>query len=64
MASAEQVFFLISTINDSLGEIIGCELHLTVRPHAWWKTMFDKYQVTNEQELDIASLFIVKRCAE
>jgi hypothetical protein len=63
MASAENVFFLISTIQDKWGEMIGCELHLTVKPHAWWKAMFDKYQVTYEQDLGIASLFIVKRYA-
>jgi Protein of unknown function DUF115 len=63
MASAEQVFFMISTIQDMWGEMIGCELHLTVKPHAWWKAMFDKYQVTFEQDAGIASLFIVKRYA-
>jgi hypothetical protein len=63
MASAEKVFFLISTIQDQWGEMIGCELHLTVQPHAWWKAMFDKYQVTYEHDLGIASLFIVKRYA-
>jgi hypothetical protein len=63
MASAENVFFLISTVNDHWGELIGSTLHLTVKPHLWWKAMFDKYQVTFEQDAGIASLFIVKRYA-
>lgn len=39
-AAAETVFFQISTIPDSCGDLIGEQLHLTVRPHEWWADLF------------------------
>lgn len=36
MASAQHVFFGISTVPDVMGKRIGQDLHLTVRPMAWW----------------------------
>lgn len=36
LASANHVFFGISTVQDQLGALIGETLHLTVRPMAWW----------------------------
>jgi len=36
LASAEKVFFGISTEDDVMGARIGETLHLTVRPLAWW----------------------------
>ncbi len=63
MNSAEEVFFQISTIPDSCGEAIGQELHLTVKPHQWWKEKFQSlgYQVSWQEEQKIASLFYIKR---
>lgn len=40
MESCAKVFFQISTVPDICGEIIGQQLHLTVRPHSWWKKLF------------------------
>ena len=34
--AARTVFFQISTVPDAMGVLIGHDLHLTVRPHAWW----------------------------
>lgn len=42
MASAEKVFFQISTINDRCGLTIGKELHLTIKPLKWWISLFEK----------------------
>ena len=36
LASAQSVFFAISTVEDRLGALIGEPLHLTVQPMAWW----------------------------
>lgn len=36
LASANHVFFGISTVPDEMGVLIGEQLHLTVQPMAWW----------------------------
>lgn len=36
LASAQHVFFAISTVDDALGALIGEPLHLTVQPEEWW----------------------------
>jgi SAM-dependent methyltransferase len=36
LASAQHVFFAISTVDDVMGAAIGEPLHLTVQPMAWW----------------------------
>jgi hypothetical protein len=36
LASAQHVFFGISTVPDQMGALIGEQLHLTVEPMAWW----------------------------
>ena len=64
MASVRKVFFQISTIDDHFGAVIGSTLHVTVRPHSWWKTMFDGYSVSYEDDCGISSIFIVERCIE
>jgi uncharacterized Rossmann fold enzyme len=63
MASAETVFFQISTVPDRCGALIGQPLHLTVKPHDWWLGLFTYmgYSVPLAERLDIASRFIVKR---
>jgi hypothetical protein len=63
MASAETVFFQISTVNDKMGSLIGQHLHLTVKPHLWWHRLFWMlgYQIAWEQEQDICSSFLVKK---
>jgi len=63
MASAERVFFQISTIPDSFGVTIGDCLHLTVRPHAWWLGLFTRlgYAVQWQREGEIDSRFLVGR---
>lgn len=63
MESAKTVFFQICTAKDSMGDLIGQELHLTVENHDWWKTMFRTlgYSVTWEGRVDEQheSLFVV-----
>lgn len=34
--ASQHVFFQISTIPDSYGDLIGEQLHLTVQPYEWW----------------------------
>jgi hypothetical protein len=63
MASAEKVFFQISTVPDEFGAVIGQTLHLTVRPHLWWYNMFLAlgFNVEWESDQQIASQFIIRR---
>lgn len=63
MASAERVFFQISTVPDEFGAVIGQSLHLTVRPHLWWYNMFLALGFKVDWELDqrIASQFLIRR---
>ncbi len=66
MGAARTVFFQISTIPDSMGAVIGQDLHLTVRPHSWWRDLFVSlgYSVEWEEEQDIAALFLVSQPQE
>ena len=61
MACSEQVFFLISTVDDIGGQAIGATLHNTVKPHKWWLKQFKGYNVSFDQNADIASLFYVEQ---
>jgi hypothetical protein len=40
MRAVPACFFQISLIPDSMGELIGRQLHLTVRPFGWWLEQF------------------------
>lgn len=62
MASADTVFFQISTVATDMGEIIGKTLHLTVKPLDWWHDLFVKLGFTVEMEMDrgAACCFLVK----
>lgn len=61
MRSARVVFFQISTVPDQLGALINQDLHLTVKPHGWWHSLFldAGYEVRWSEEQDIAALFLV-----
>lgn len=61
MDSSGDVFFQISTVDDIGGHLVDAPLHLTVRPHSWWKDLFISrgYEVKWEDEQDIGSLFYV-----
>lgn len=62
MESSPEVFFQISTVPDIMGSIIGQTLHLTVRPHEWWRKKFEDlgFSVKWEEKTDIASLFFIQ----
>lgn len=58
--AARTVFFQISTVPDAMGVLIGHDLHLTVRPHAWWLEQLSRYgAVTWQHELPDVSCYIV-----
>lgn len=59
MGSCHDCFFQISTIPDDFGGAIGQPLHLTVKPHSWWKEQFLSlgFAVLWEEEQEIAALF-------
>lgn len=61
--SSKNVFFQISTVDDVMGSLIDCPLHLTVKPHSWWKNLFISlgYGVKWEEEQSNASLFYITR---
>lgn len=61
MASAKEVFFQISTVDDVMGDLIDEPLHLTVKPHSWWKDLFVKngYHIQYDREDDAVSIFYV-----
>jgi SAM-dependent methyltransferase len=63
LEASKAVLFQISTVKDSFGALLGTELHLTVRDHEWWMSMFDALdlQVTSSRKNDGNSLFIVTR---
>ena len=61
MRSAVTVFFQISTVPDSMGELIGQPLHLTVKPHEWWRDAFRRYHVEWEESQSHCSAFLVSR---
>ncbi len=62
MASAPNVFFQISTVNDICGELIGTPLHLTVKTHEWWVSLFETlgFKIAWEHKTTIASLLLIK----
>jgi SAM-dependent methyltransferase len=61
MAAADRVFFQISTTEDDMGVLIDQTLHLTVRPHAWWRERLAALGAIEwEDDQTVASLFIVR----
>ena len=62
MASAENCFFQISTTPDICGDLIGTRLHLTIRPHEWWASLFETlgFKIAWETKTGIASLLYIK----
>ncbi len=63
MEAAETVFFQISTVHDTMGQLIGEDLHLTVQSHEWWKALFVElgYVVLWDESTDNASLLLITR---
>lgn len=63
MGSAQTVFFQISTVPDVMGALISQDLHLTVRPHGWWRNLFVSlgYSVKWDEERDNAALFLITK---
>lgn len=42
LRSAQHVFFQISCVDDTCGQLIGEPLHLSVHPYQWWHDLFTK----------------------
>lgn len=42
MKAAQHVFFQICLVEDTMGELIGEHLHLTVKPYKWWLKKFEE----------------------
>jgi hypothetical protein len=63
MACVDAAFFQISTVPDYCGACINQDLHLTVKPHGWWRQLFiDRgYSVAWDQEQAITANFLVRR---
>tara|TARA_R100000935_G_scaffold40992_1_gene62518 strand:+ start:48 stop:1475 length:1428 start_codon:yes stop_codon:yes gene_type:complete len=61
LASAQHVFFQISTVDDVGGDLIGHKLHLSVHPFSWWLKKFrDRNCVVHwTQEDDTSCMFYV-----
>jgi SAM-dependent methyltransferase len=59
MAAAARVFFQISTVPDGFGSSIGQVLHVTVKPHSWWRERFSEYRIDWQEEGEISSCFFV-----
>lgn len=58
--SVEKAFFQISTVDDSLGALIDEPLHLTVKPHSWWRGLFSAYEIEFESDQGDSSLFLIQ----
>lgn len=63
MNATDKAFFQISTVEDGFGVLINEPLHLTVKPHSWWKEEFESrgYTVEWESDQSVASLFYISR---
>lgn len=63
MAKCNKCFFQISTVPDSMGVLIGQDLHLTVRPLVWWEDLFTSlgFSVEWSEDQGIAALFYVSK---
>jgi SAM-dependent methyltransferase len=63
MDKCDKCFFQISTVPDVMGSLIGQDLHLTVKPLEWWKSMFIdlSFTVEWEENQNIAALFYVTK---
>ena len=60
--AAERIYFRIDTQADLCGELIGMPLHLSVRPHAEWRTVMETHgRILFELECPGHSLFYVER---
>jgi len=63
MNASGKVFFQISTVNDKFSTALNIDacLHLTVKPHDWWKGMFSAqgYKLEWENEQAETSLFYI-----
>jgi hypothetical protein len=59
MDSAGKCFFQISTVPDVCGELIGQQLHLTVKPYEWWMETFTRlgFKIEFSLKHDIYSMF-------
>jgi SAM-dependent methyltransferase len=62
MQSAQNVFFSISTAHDVCGALIKEDLHVTVKPHEWWRERLQsKGTIEWEHQNHDDSFFVVKR---
>lgn len=61
LAASQVVFFQVCTAPDHMGALIGETLHVTVKPHAWWKAQLEELQCTffYEDDRDVESIFVV-----
>jgi uncharacterized Rossmann fold enzyme len=66
MKCAEKVFFQISTMEDSFGVVLNTHLHLTVKPHSWWKSLIESlgYVIKWDSEHEVTSMFYVENPME
>lgn len=62
MNAAGTVFFQISTVPDTKGAIIGHVLHMTVKPHDWWRQTFESLglEIAWESPEEIQSSFLIQ----
>lgn len=63
MDCVPKAFFQISTVADVFGQVIKHTLHLTVRPHRWWRETFARlgYAVTWDKSEEAYSQLLVER---
>ena len=64
--AAPKVFFQISTVPDTMGRLIGQDLHLTVQPAEWWREKFISLGYTVQWECieEISVMFFVTQPLE
>jgi 6-hydroxymethylpterin diphosphokinase MptE-like protein/methyltransferase family protein len=60
MTCVPRSFFQISTVPDIAGAAINQDLHLTVRPHAWWRATFERlgFNIAWDKEYPGLSQFV------
>lgn len=65
LAAAHTVYFQICTVPDHFGAVVGHPLHLTVKPHEWWRERLAalRANILHEEERPGESVFLASTWA-
>ena len=64
LASAQHVFFQISTVDDAMGVLVGHKLHLSVHDYKWWLAKFNERECIihwSQESKDSCMFYVTQR---